>query len=363
MRHPDWKGFGQHFDFTQWQVGAVRTERRHYEWISSGFNIVTLVHMEKLRYNPVVTLVSSHVWRCTLWKVFFLASPAYVLVEVPANLLAENFRTVSIPSVPANPVALGCVVVPLYLMDFPPIGVYAWFDSGYMHYRIWQHTVRCLRCPRYTVIFGFSGKRLCAPCTRLFSACMFGPTVDTRSRTGRSCRLQAVRMLWVMASRKAFGIQRCAWCEDTLMRQSTAPLMVLIFLRKYGLRTFTLTGVFVGASVNLLAEDFRTVLTPSVPADPVLQVWSDSRYALIPDNFLSHCVLRGWRLAEGFVTYTAEFSGKYEQVHFIIAMDGARRRLEVIHAVLTEPPFWTSVGHYVRRGLEVCANLEIQRSS
>ena len=30
-------------------------------------------------------------------------------------------------------VALGCVVVPLYLMDSPPFGVYAWFDSGYMH--------------------------------------------------------------------------------------------------------------------------------------------------------------------------------------------------------------------------------------
>ena len=90
----------------------------HCEWLSSGFNIVTLVHMEKLGYNPVFTLVSSHVWRCTLWKVFFLASPAYVLVEVPAYLVAENFRTVSTPSVPANPVALVCVVVPLYLMDF-----------------------------------------------------------------------------------------------------------------------------------------------------------------------------------------------------------------------------------------------------
>ena len=45
--------------------------------------------------------------------------------------------------------------------------------------------------------------------------------------------------------------------------------------------------------VNLLADDFRTVLTPSVPADPVLQVWSDSGFALIPDNFLSHYVLRG----------------------------------------------------------------------
>ena len=74
MRHPDWKGFGQHFDFTQWQVRAVRTESWHYEWLSSGFNIVTLVHMEKLRYNPVFTPVSPHVWRSTLWKVFFLLS-------------------------------------------------------------------------------------------------------------------------------------------------------------------------------------------------------------------------------------------------------------------------------------------------
>ena len=40
-------------------------------------------------------------WRCTLWKVFFLAFPVYVLVQLPRNLLAENFRTVLIPAVPA----------------------------------------------------------------------------------------------------------------------------------------------------------------------------------------------------------------------------------------------------------------------
>ena len=73
----------------------------------------------------------------------------------------------------------------------------------------------------------------------------------------------------------------------------------------------------------------------------------------------SSCLARS---LPGFVTYTADFSGKYERVHFVTATDdGARRRLEVIHGVLREPPLWTSMGHFVRCGLEVRVNLEIQR--
>ena len=93
-------------------------------------------------------------WRCTLWKVFFLASLMNVLVQLPANLRAENFRTVCDSSCPCGPdavlVALGCVVEPLC----------AWFDSGYMHCRIWQLTVRCLNCLRNTGIWDFLGDDL-----------------------------------------------------------------------------------------------------------------------------------------------------------------------------------------------------------
>ena len=74
--------------------------------------------------------------------------------------------------------------VPLHLMDFPPFGVYAWFDSGYMHCRIWQLTVQCLRCLGNRGISACSSGRLCALCIPLYSACVFGPTVDARSRTG-----------------------------------------------------------------------------------------------------------------------------------------------------------------------------------
>ena len=68
-------------------------------------------------------------------------------------------------------VALGCVMMPLY----------AWFDSGYMHCRIWQLTVRYLRCLRNTGIFGFSGRRLRAPCLRQSPCfrCVLGSTADT----------------------------------------------------------------------------------------------------------------------------------------------------------------------------------------
>ena len=106
----------------------MSTESWHFEWLS-------FLHGEVEVQRCVCPCVLS-CWRCTLWKIFFLAFPVYVLVQVPAHLLAENFKTVSIPSVPAYPVALGCVVVPLYLMDFPPFGVYAWLDSGYMDCRI-----------------------------------------------------------------------------------------------------------------------------------------------------------------------------------------------------------------------------------
>ena len=51
--------------------------------------------------------------------------------------------------------------------------------------------------------------------------------------------------------------------------------------------------VLVQVCANLLAENLRTVLTPSVPADSVLCVWSDSGFTLMPDNFLGHSVLRG----------------------------------------------------------------------
>ena len=99
-------------------------------------------------------------WRCTLWKAFFLASLVYVLAQLPPNLLAENFRTVLAPSVSADPLLCS------WLWGASLMPLYAWFDSGYMHCRIWQLTVRYLRCLRNTGIFGFSGRRLRAPCLR-----------------------------------------------------------------------------------------------------------------------------------------------------------------------------------------------------
>ena len=89
-------------------------------------------------------------WRCRLLKVFFLASPVYVLVLLLANLFAENFRTMSTPSVPdAVLVAVGCVVM---LQD-------AWFDSTAVFGRntgifwiIWE----TIFYPLYPAIFGVS---------------------------------------------------------------------------------------------------------------------------------------------------------------------------------------------------------------
>ena len=73
-----------------------------------------------------------------------------------------------------------------------------------------------------------------------------------------------------------------------------------------------------------------TLTVPSVPADPVLQVWSDSELICAHPGQFSESLCIAWLASgEGFVTYTADFSGKYEQVHFITAMDGERRRLEV----------------------------------
>ena len=68
--------------------------------------------------------------------------------------------------------AVGCVVM---LQD-------AWFDSGYMHCRVWK---------KYRHFFGLSGRRFFfAPCVRLYSACRFGPTVDMlyRGRCGPASR-------------------------------------------------------------------------------------------------------------------------------------------------------------------------------
>ena len=98
-----------------------------------------------------------------------------------ANLLAEIQGCVdsSCPCVPdAVLVPLGFVVVPLHVMGFPLFSVYAWFDSGYMHCRIWQLSVRCLRCSRNTGIFGLSGRRLLCP---LYPA-VFGVSVWSESR-------------------------------------------------------------------------------------------------------------------------------------------------------------------------------------
>ena len=228
MRHPDWKGFGQHFDFTQWQVGAVRTESWHYEWLSSGFNIFTLVHMEKLRYIPVFTLVSSHVWRCTLWKVFWPLQRTSWLrclqICWPKSsglcrfLLSLQTRWLWGTS--------SCLCTSWIFLHF--FGVHVWSDSGYTltHGALVQASGR-----QNTLGYGFT----------------------------KSFWYSALCLVRGYAHASVYGASHG-----------------FHFLRKYGLRTFILTGVFVGASVNLLAEDFRTVLTPSVPADPVLQVWSDS---------------------------------------------------------------------------------------
>ena len=54
----------------------------------------------------------------------------------------------------------------------------------------------------------------------------------------------------------------------------------------YGTFSFWPRYVMIQVRANLLAENFRTVLTPSVPADPMLSVLSDSRYTLMPVNFL-----------------------------------------------------------------------------
>ena len=55
-------------------VGRLQKARRHSQGLAElgmcdeSANIVTLVHMEKLGYNPVFTLVSSILGRCGIQR-------------------------------------------------------------------------------------------------------------------------------------------------------------------------------------------------------------------------------------------------------------------------------------------------------
>ena len=114
-------------------------------------------------------------WRCTLRKVLLMAFPVYVLIQVLANLLAENFRTMSTPSVPADPMlcswlwgASSC----LFLHGFSSIRCICLVRQR-------RHALPYLAAfcsvsalpEKYTHFLDFLGDDF------VYSSCMFGPTV------------------------------------------------------------------------------------------------------------------------------------------------------------------------------------------
>ena len=78
----------------------------------------------------------------TLYAVCMLGSTADTCTAVSGSFLFGDCVDWEIL---AFLVFLGDDFVPLVSGSHPVFGVYAWFDSGYMHCRIWQLSVRCLR--------------------------------------------------------------------------------------------------------------------------------------------------------------------------------------------------------------------------